>query len=240
MDIISLTTIPARIDYIQPCIDSLLRQNMIIYLWIGKNYHRAEGSVNDIPEFLKHPQIRVRRVEDEGSITKLYPALSLYDVDRIITADDDIIYPDDWAENLLKASYSYPGSAICYRGRNFRYQGPERLSYKKTRLLKGGNYEKVDILTGVHGALYRRCFFDDDFFNYRDLTYSKYVDDIWISGYLADKDIDRVCIPKGDIKNYWSPTGKPMHKLDCLTQINWGAPSRKQDFNDEMIRRFRW
>lgn len=240
MDIISITTIPARINYIKPCIDSLIRQNMIIYLWIGKKYHRALGEVQEVPDFLKDPQVRVRRVEDEGSITKLSPAISLYDVDRILTADDDIVYPDDWAENLLKASEKYPESAICYRGRSFRYQGEERLPYKKTRLLKGADYEKVDILTGVHGALYRKKFFDNDFFDYRELSYSKYVDDIWISGYLSEKGIDRICIPRGDIKNYDSPVGKAMHRIDCLTRINWGGQSRIKDFNDEMIKRFVW
>jgi hypothetical protein len=240
MDIISLTTIPKRIDHIQPCIESLLRQNMVIYLWISNEYQRAKGSINDLPEFLKHDNIRVRRVNDEGSITKLYPALGLWDVDRILTADDDIVYPDDWAKGLLEASDDYPNAAICYRARNFRYdRSGQRMPYRKTRLLKGAFYNKVDIITGVHGALYRREFFGDDFYDYRRYEGVRYVDDIWISGYLADRGVDRICIPRGDIKNAPMDTGRPLYTVDSLTSINWRRGS-KVDYNDEIIKKFVW
>jgi hypothetical protein len=229
-----MTTIPQRIEHIKPCIDSLLRQGMDIYLWIGDSYKRAEGKIRDIPKFLEHEKIHVNRVVDDGSITKLYPALGLYEVDRIITADDDIIYPPDWAKNLLNASIQIPESAICYRGRNFRYGDKgERLRYRKTKLIKGRGKEKVDIITGVHGALYRSHFFGDDFFNYRNYEISKFVDDIWISGYLEKKGIDKVCIKRGNIQNAMSKKGVYLHTIDPLVKHNWG---RGRDHNEKMIK----
>jgi hypothetical protein len=239
MDIISLTTIPGRIEHIKPCIDSLLRQNMLIYLWIGKEYNRLKGIIDSLPKFLKHDRIRIRRVEDEGSITKLYPALSLYDVDRIITADDDMIYPDGWAEGLLKASEVHPNKAICYRGRKFRYDKGRKLPYRRSILVRGKNRGVVDIATGVHGVLYRRSFFGDDFFDYRNYDYSRYVDDVWISGYLQSKGIQRLCILGADIRTVQLTDRKPLHRVDSLTKINW-KKGAKIDYNDKMINQFEW
>jgi hypothetical protein len=235
MDIISLTTIPRRIDKIKPCIDSLVRQDMIIYLWLADDYIRADGKIGDIPEFLKHPNIRIRFVEDHGSITKLYPALFLEDVDRIITADDDIVYPDDWAKNLLDASTFYPDSALCYRGRTLLRQGGKMLPYNQSKLFKGADYKKVHLVTGVWGCLYRRSFFDDDFFKYRQYDYMSRVDDIWISGYLEEKNITKRCIPRVNIKNAKDERGKRIYQINALF-----AKNRKSSYNDDAIKLFRW
>lgn len=237
MIIISLTTIPSRINHIKPCIDSLLRQNIIIYLWIGKEYDRPQGKIAAVPDFLKHDRIRIRRVEDEGSITKIYPALSLYDVERIITADDDMIYPDGWAEGLINASNLHPDKAICYRGRKFRYDGYKRLRYRRSILVRLQKSGVVDIATGVHGVIYRRSFFGDDFFNYRNYRYAKYVDDIWISGYLYRKGIERLCIPGCDVKTIKLKDNKSLHKIDSLARVNWKKGSNI-DYNDKMIKQF--
>ena len=235
MDIISLTTIPKRVEKIKPCIDSLLRQGLIIYLWLSEDYGRPEGQIKHVPDFLNDSRIRVRFVEDHGSITKLYPAIYLTNVDRILTADDDIVYPDNWAKNLFDASWEYPDDALCYRGRVLNREGKRILPYNQSTLYKGANFKKVHLVTGVWGCLYRRKFFDDDFFFYRQYDYMSRVDDIWISGYLEWKGITKRCIPKVDIKNAKDDEGKKIYKINALFGKN-----RRSTFNDDAINLFSW
>src|SRR6056297_1724023 len=121
MAIISLTTIPSRLKHgIRPTLESLSKQGYEVYLWIPKVFKRNNVAFDGkIPKYIKKLGINCEVVEDRGSITKLYPALSLKD-HLIITADDDIIYPKGWADGLISAYYTAPNICYCYRGRIFR------------------------------------------------------------------------------------------------------------------------
>ena len=67
---------------------------------------------DDLPNSLlalEDDKFEIRWVnEDIRSYKKLIPALKNFPTDVIITADDDVIYPEDWAERLLK-SYATDG-----------------------------------------------------------------------------------------------------------------------------------
>lgn len=177
--IISLTTMPDRLNLTQPVIDSLLNQDLDIYLWMPKIVHRT-GKVFDgtVPAFMKNSKIHFETVEDEGSITKLLPALRS-GFDRIITADDDVIYPERWARRLIKHSDKWPDSALCYRGRTMdRY-----IKYNDTPVIKlNKGSASVNFLTGTHGALYKKEFFKDSI--YEEFERHKTVDDAVISAHL--------------------------------------------------------
>lgn len=209
-NIISLTTIPSRIKYIKPCIDRLLRQNLPIYLWLSSEYNRIDGKVI-VPEFLKNSKIKINYVKDRGSITKLYPALRMSNVDCIITADDDVLYPDGWAEGLLNYSNKYKDSVIAYRGRHIK----KNITYKKCKIVyKPQEVTKVNFLTGSFGVLYKKEFFSDKFI---DADYFTTVDDIDISVELKKNNVDIKIIPtENDIVN----TALEYRKNDMLWKKN--------------------
>ena len=114
--IVSLTTTSERIKYIAPMLHSLYQQSMVpneICLWISKEpfLHDKGISPEEIPDKLqelanlKKSQFKIQYTENTAGYRKLLPVLEKYknreDV-VIITADDDVIYPERWLENLYK------------------------------------------------------------------------------------------------------------------------------------------
>ena len=218
--IISLTTLPSRIQYIKPVIDSLKKQGFPIYLWIPKYVKRLNQTFDGkIPRFLNGIHYEV--IEDRGSITKLLGGLEITK-SLLITADDDVIYHKDWAKNLINyyESLNIKG-ACCYRGRVFK--GKKMTSYRNTRLVeKHKEVRKVNIVCGTWGALYHKDMFSKDIFELKHHM----VDDIVISCELHKNDISIWCLPSyGNIKPYQI----------CRKDSLWGH-NRGENNNDKALR----
>lgn len=189
--IISLTTIPDRIEHIKPCLDALVLQGLPVYLWAVEKIDRSDTVMKDIPTWLKlMDTVTVNVVPDFGPMTKLLPALYL-DTKIIITADDDQLYTGGWVREIVKKSKQYPQAVLGYRGRILKENKySTTLLIKHTRISKA---IKVDILTGVCGILYQRSFFNPDIF---DLVGSwRSNDDLLLASYFKTKKIDQYVIP---------------------------------------------
>lgn len=232
--IISFTTIPSRIDNIKPMVDSILNQSVKadeIILWIANSYKRLKHNGETIiPDFIKESDISVRYCEDLGPFTKLYYSLKeeWHNKDTIIiTVDDDIFYPKHWLKGLLRQAKRSPNKAIGYRGRILN----DKLDYNSS--LKVTNAPifrpiRVDIITGTWGALYKVKFFDESIFN-EDLIKANFmVDDIWITGHLARKNIERIVIKNVGVKIF-----QDIHEIDGLWLEN-----KRNDNNNKMLTYF--
>jgi len=204
---ISLTTIPERIDKIEKTINSLLSQdlNADIYLYIPIQSLRSKVkfNVNKIPEFLKNVKIKIIiKDNDIGSIMKMFYCLKEYPEDYIIVADDDVIYPTNWASTLYKNAIINKDKnlPICFRGRNFTT--PD-INYKKTKVVNCNIIKKstsVSIITDTWGAIYKKDMFPNEFFDFKVGLFSR-IDDIWITGMLWKNKKKGIVIPfKGIIK----------------------------------------
>ena len=152
--IVSLTTSPKRINNIKIVIDQILNQTIppdYIYLNLPKVFKRTGETFKDIPNFLIHPKIKIKFVEDIGPITKILPTLqdNLHDDTLVISIDDDIYYGNNMIEVLLKYHYKY---------HNYVLNGniSSSLSIKLNKILeilnikrpfwhKQNNYEKFSI-----------------------------------------------------------------------------------------------
>jgi hypothetical protein len=189
--VISLTTIPSRINEIEKCLHSLLNQTFKvdkIYLNIPY-YSTREDKDYVIPLFLEKMaaagKISLIRCRDMGPATKLIPILP---VERdpetcIVIIDDDRSVELNVVELLVNGAKKYPNSAITLCGRTIK---EDQLLYHTP-----GDHT-VDIVQGFSGVLFKRKFIDDTIYEYTD--YSKhcfYVDDVWFSGHLAKKGIPR-------------------------------------------------
>jgi hypothetical protein len=184
--VVSLSTLPPRSDYLALTIESLLSQSRrpdAIYVNVPYSARRAPGPI-DVPACLPALQGRARhlhviRTEDYGPGTKLLPAVErVTDPEGIIiTVDDDMIYSPKLVETLVAASALHKNWAVGFAGWN---------------VAKDGGFDRarspfVDVLQGFAGAAYRRRFFRDDFLDaHRRHPLCFYVDDVWISGYLAE------------------------------------------------------
>ena len=188
--IISLTTIPDRIERIEPCIKSLSKQGIQVYLWAVEKIERSETVLGELPKFLAEYGVNVQIVPDCGPITKLLPALAM-GADTILTADDDCVYGRGWAQKLLIWSRKHPAAAIGYRGRILTGNG-----YRDSRLVLKSRVKKatkVDIITGVHGALYKAEMFDDGIFE--EWKRWPMNDDLLIAAHLKRRGVIRYVVP---------------------------------------------
>jgi hypothetical protein len=190
--IISITTIPDRIEHIERCIKSLVQQELPVYLWAVEKIARSDTTLKRIPPFLGKLGVHVEIVEDCGPITKLLPALSA-GFDVILTADDDCTYDTRWAAGLLAWSKKFPAAAIGLRGRILTGK-----VYKNSHLVLKSRITKpvlVHVITAVYGALYKREFFDDGIFEEYKLWPMN--DDLVISAHLKRRKVPRYVVPVG-------------------------------------------
>lgn len=220
--IISITTIPSRLPHIQPCLDSLKRQmgfhgsKIPVFLWIPAYVERLDQKFDGhIPPWAKWTRYEV--VKDLGPITKLIPGLAISQT--VITADDDCIYPVNWAKELLIHHERHRKNAYAYRGKKIK----KGQSYNIPRPIMD-KFSEVNFITGVHGAIYNKSMFDER------ISDSKHrmTDDVVISANLFNRGTPMFVIPKrGQIENYNVGNVKMCNVDDLYTQNKDGVNNNK-------------
>lgn len=202
--IVSLTAIPSRMKRIQNTLNSLLNQsytNLQVNLCLPEKCNK-EAIPYVIPdEIRKNKRINIIRTHiDYGPVTKLFGTLQTIDrTDEntvIVIVDDDVIYGPNVIERLVQASLAYPECAIGFCGWNVQTmleQGYYDLLYEEDRLLP--TVTPANILEGYRCILLKPAFFDKKIFDYEGyVDCLKWVDDVWIGGYLATRKIPKIVI----------------------------------------------
>ena len=131
----------------------------------------------------------------------------------VIVADDDFQYLPTWLESLLVGHLLFPDSAVALRGwrvrKDLRYGAPSVGSLPhpdgvwgsfpavERYVIRGANIVepyRVGVVTGVNGILFRQSFFGSEVFDAPSPDYLS-VDDIWYSGILANRSVQRWVVP---------------------------------------------
>ncbi|GHB14371.1 glycosyltransferase family A protein [Salinicola rhizosphaerae] len=187
--IISLTTHPPRLRQVFATLESLCEQDLEafdVHLYLSR---RDRESIERWPETLTRLARRGVEVvvteEDYRSYDKLLHALSAYPEATIITADDDVMYPPDWARRLVEGAERYPGAIVCHRGHMLCETSPGsgEISYRVVRSRKepGATSPNFALMpTGSGGVLYPPRSLDplvSDVEAFRELAPN--ADDIW-------------------------------------------------------------
>ena len=129
--IVSLTTIPNRIDKVWITVESLLRQTYrpdSIVLWLA----RDEFADVTIPEKLSRQVERgltIKYCENLKSYKKFYYTVVENPDAYIVTVDDDVIYAETFLENMIKVYKRNPGCIICTRSHRILHRNGRLLSY---------------------------------------------------------------------------------------------------------------
>ncbi len=145
--VVSLKTMPSRIQYIEPTLSSVLtHQSMAVdklYLvlprtkWIltsnhdSTNNNESEAIHYDLPDFLtnltKHDErLAILRPEyDYGPVDKILYALQEEeqfkpDTTKLIYLDDDVLYHKNVVKTLVEKSEEYPDSVVALSGCTLR------------------------------------------------------------------------------------------------------------------------
>lgn len=184
--LISLTTFSKRIDDVFICIESLLQQTLKpnkIILWLS----REEFSESDIPAALQLQMARGLEVrfceKDIGPYKKIIPALHEFPDFKIITVDDDVIYPVDLVDKLYRSYISDPHVIHAFQAHRIGLdEGGNLLPYKQwQRPTQDHTPSLLTYPVGIGGVLYfPGCFAHDVTDEQRFMSLAPMADDIWL------------------------------------------------------------
>lgn len=157
--IVSLTSFPARINEVKYAIFSLLQQTVKptkLILWLA--FEQFPGREKDLPpELLKlcDNGLSIEWCNDIRSYKKLIPSLVSYPNALVITADDDIFYPDTFVEKLLIEHAQYPECVVAYRVHRVNVKSRDIAPYSTwERCVSNDRPSFLNFLTGGAGAVF--------------------------------------------------------------------------------------
>lgn len=197
--IFSLTSYPARFDYLDQVIRSLKKQS-IPADQVVINIAKADKKHFKLNNYYG---IEVNFVEDLKAMKKLLPTLKSHSNHNIITVDDDTMYPPHLSERLLRGSTENPGAVVAGRARKVTRSNEGFAPYLEWPLLFDGHEKSKDVLpTGVGGVLYPKNVFHNDVFD-KD-QYMNYItkDDFWWYAQARRKGTEFVQVPVFDKNNF--------------------------------------
>ena len=185
--IVSLTSIPERINSLYLVISSILEQTIkadVIILWLDED----NFSIDNIPKELKKLTSRglsIKFCRNIRSYKKLIYTLKEYPNDIIITCDDDVIMPLNWLESLYHSYLSDPECVHCIWGTEITCTGNKINDWENfntidssSPVMKNPSINLIGV--GVGGIVYRKSFFSEEVFN--ESVWEEYVQMVMISG----------------------------------------------------------
>jgi hypothetical protein len=252
--VVTLTTLPSRVDRIELTLKSLLRQTVsprTIRLNVPR-ISRREQRPYAIPERLRTLRsVIVVECDDYGPSTKLIPALlEAAPDDRLLVVDDDRVYQPSFVEQMTDRSNSHPDVAVAASG----WDAPADLTDRPTTLaatlagrapapikctrVRGAR--EVDVMQGLAGYLVKPRFFDRDAL--ADYTHAPeaafFVDDVWISAHCRARKV----VFQGRRTNFASLADARFYKRSSVALVNRGRGTLDSRNNTIMLRHFaeRW
>jgi hypothetical protein len=123
--IVTLTTIPERIDRVYLAIETLLKQSLKpdrLILWVKKSDFSLErlSNKNQFTKQLIRQKLRGLQIEfceDLYSYSKIIHTLEKYPNAIIVSADDDLYYKKHWLKELYESYLSNPECVHCHMAR---------------------------------------------------------------------------------------------------------------------------
>jgi hypothetical protein len=252
--VVTLTTLPSRIERIDLTLKSLFAQRVApaaIRLHVPRE-SRREGVSYVVPERLRRLQsLTIVRTGDYGPATKSIPALIAGPSDRrLLVIDDDRVFHPHFVEQMAAWSDAHPDAAVAGSG----WDAPADLVDHPTTLVdtlagrapapikctRVGGCRDVDIMQGLSGYVVRPRYFDAaalaDYSRAPEAAF--FVDDVWISAHCRVRKI--VC--HGRRTNFPSLADARFYKRSSVALPNRGTGTLESRNNTIMLKYFadRW
>ena len=183
--VLSMTTQPHRLELVHYAIESIARgtrKPREFHLWISD-----EKSFSNRPSALHRLEARgleIHLTEDLGPHTKYYPYVHRatgFDA-PLVTADDDVLYPEEWLERLIQG-YEANSSAIhCFRAHRIRMANSRPTPYNSWAPCEDTRPSHLNLITGVSGVIYPPeylLYLKQNGGDFR--RYCPHADDIWLT-----------------------------------------------------------
>lgn len=178
--IISLTSIPSRLETLHLNIKSLLNQDVSfekIILWLHQDLEdKLPGALTE----LRGERFEIRFCATTEPHRKLVETLRLYPDRFIVTCDDDTMYPDDWLSRLLGSWQQTPDDIVAHFCRKIRIEDGEILPYRTWHSEPLGEGSNLAVALGWGGVLFPPGSLDERVLD-RDayMRLSPHADDLW-------------------------------------------------------------
>ena len=186
--IVSLTSFPPRIGQLHLVLRSILWQTCPpekIVVWLSEE--EFPNGLAELPErltVLTANGVEFRFVpENIRGHKKYYYVFREYPDNKVITMDDDLIYPRDAIERLLALSYQYPKSVCGNVIRKIAKVGNRFLAYKEWEKVVAMSPEASNrnMAVGCGGICYPSRWYDDTLFDLQLIKiHSPFADDLWL------------------------------------------------------------
>lgn len=183
--VIGVTTTKSRLGIFFYTLLSLKRQdfaNFVIVVSLSKDPYLLDEGIDVVPEWMAGEPVEVRFVANGGPYRKLLPAIvEAGEEDIVVTADDDVLYADDWLSKLVNAAIGHPENIVCGRARRIRKNVVGRWqNYSNWPLISGETTGFSLLPIGCAGIAYRRNLLDIDFaLDPASRKFAPTADDIW-------------------------------------------------------------
>ena len=234
--IVSLSTLPDRIANLRPTLERLLGQTRPpdeIVLAVPE-FSVREQRPYLVPEYISRlARVRILHCgKDWGPATKFIPVVQEERTagrqnTLIMVVDDDRLYPFNALESYLYYHAQLPDAALCFRGAAM----PRSMDWRKARMIYGSELREPQpaaVITGCGSYLIQPRFFDEAFWDYSTAPRGAfYMDDIWISGWLSRRGVERYVIPasammRSVLRQRWTlslhdvPEGRQYHNNNTI------------------------
>ncbi len=204
--IVSLTSFADRVNSVYLVINSILNQTIKadrIVLWLSQDDFSDEILPYNLLK-MKKRGLEIQYCKDIKSYKKLIYALQEFPDDLIVTADDDIIYPKTWLEELYNAYLLESDTIHCHRAKKIKLNSRrEILPYTNWKTLKENTQQASSLLVfpvGVGGVLYKSRFFSKEVFNeHAFLEFCLTGDDIWFKAMTLINEVKCKPIPNSSL-----------------------------------------
>lgn len=221
--IVSCTTTDKRLQLLYYTLISLSNQRLkpdMIFVNLSKEPYLGDDGIDTLPPWFDEFGVSINWVENTGSFRKLLPIFEknlANDQDLVITIDDDVLYGENWLEDLVDQNDKHWDAIVCTRGRKIKKNIFGRWeNYAKWNLVTKET-EGLDILpTGVGGIVYKKSLIDVEFLldnKFKEVAST--TDDLWFKMASYRKHTPVVVCPQINSQNIYL-----QHQLG-LEQINF-------------------
>lgn len=182
--IVSLTTYPDRITQVWKTISTLLNQTMKpkkVILWLAREQFPGQQLPENVLRLTKRG-LEICYCDDLKSHKKYFETMKQYPENIIVTADDDILYPENHLEKLWKAHLEFPHEVICQWSHRITFDGQETfLPYNDWPDNGKEAPSFATLAVGCNGILYPQGALSKEAFCEDKLQeYALMADDLWL------------------------------------------------------------
>lgn len=131
--IISMTSIPSRIDKVWITMESLLRQTYKpdkILLWLARDEFQNVQLPSKLTEQTSRG-VEIKYCDNIKSYKKFYFTAKEYSNDYIVVVDDDVIYAENMLKELIQTYRKNKGCVICHRSHYIKIQNGKLRPYNR-------------------------------------------------------------------------------------------------------------